>query len=59
MFRTRILANSLSLASYYIEMIPDSTDNVLAVGTGFFYEYKGDLYLITNGWMWHQPCILS
>lgn len=50
MFRKGIVdLESLSFASHYLRMIPDGSENILATGTGFIYEYDKVFYLITNG----------
>lgn len=48
LFREGISGDSLSLASYHLKMIPNGTEEYLATGTGFFYEYENKYYLITN-----------
>jgi hypothetical protein len=41
--------NSLSLSTYLLRMITASSDKEIAVGTGFVYEFREELFLITNG----------
>ncbi len=45
----KISADSLSLATHYLRMIPYGSDNEMSTGTGFFYEYDNEIFLITNG----------
>jgi hypothetical protein len=40
---------SPSFATHYLRMIPEGNDIIMSTGTGFFYEYKDEVYLITNG----------
>jgi hypothetical protein len=49
MFKVGVETTSLSLAAYYLRLMPPSLEKEMAVGTGFFYEYESYLYLITNG----------
>lgn len=44
-------SDSLSLSTYFLKLVfrNNGTDNEIATGTGFIYEYQDHLYLVTNG----------
>lgn len=44
-----ISLDSPSLATHYLRMIANGTDNIMSTGTGFLYEFEEHIYLVTNG----------
>lgn len=41
--------DSPSLSTHFLRMIPFGSESVMSTGTGFIYEDKDELFLITNG----------
>ena len=41
--------DSPTFATHFLKMHPEGSNNILASGTGFVYQYEDIIYLITNG----------
>jgi hypothetical protein len=48
MFESKVSLDSLSLASIPLRMVAGPENATMATGTGFLFDFKGYLYLITN-----------